>query len=383
MVREEHVASILAQISKSYESLKNGFLRQFAQSQLISDKHIKFIREEFVTIILHSQANHFMRPIAHALANALVQAGVRTQICDENADGVEHATTPIIIAPHEFFTFKLPIKLDRYALIRKSILFNTEQIGSPWFSSIMGVIFGSRGVIDINFQSSEVFKKSNIPSCYVLPPIDRRLRNVFLAENNGQHPLFSWIRSNVKSDGFPDRPYSDRDLDLFFAGNKTFLRTRTIAKSAPYLASRNCFISYTDSPPSTIPTDDTSILLFSGYMNIVSNTKLVLALPRYSIGYFEWERFVAQGFANGACVIASNPLKSPFFEPDINYVDAPLRNLSSYLKWLLETRDGADSAQAIIDTSRQVLEEEMSPTRVGNFIVSFLSSLDKDQSDDF
>lgn len=347
------VARVLGEVDRDYASHADKFLARFEAAQTDTAKHDRFNQTEIIGVIRHSMTNHFMQPIAAALAYALRRAGARCMLLTELDPYPEAITCPIVVAPHEFFIFPVPDYYRSAEFLTKYIAFNTEQLPSPWFRAGLAALYAARAVVDINFQSATVLS-SAMPAEYFLPPFNRELRDWYLATMDRNHALFRWLDRNIRRRFGIAAPIAERPIDLFFAGYKTSERTNFFLRSASYLAQKDCFLAYSDTPPSTHKLDSSTASLFPNYLGLAAQTKIVLTLHRYPVGYFEWERIVAQGFANGALVLASRCLRSPFFAPGVHYLEMPMRNLGELIRWVLDTSEGAERAQATTDAAQTV-----------------------------
>ena len=370
------IARVLGEVDRDYASHAEKFLARFEAAQTDAAKRDRFSQSELIGVIRHSRTNHFMQPIAETIAYALRRAGARCMLLTELDPYPEAITCPIVIAPHEFFIFPVPDYYRSAEFLAKYIAFNTEQLPSPWFRAGLAALYAARAVIDINFQSATVLS-SAMPAEYFLPPFNHELRDWYLSQMDRDHVLFRWLDPDIRRRFGIAVPIAERPLDLFFAGYKTPERTNFFVRSASYLAQKDCFLAYSDTPPSTRQLDSSTASLFPNYLGLAAQTKIVLALHRYPVGYFEWERIVAQGFANGAVVMASRCLRSPFFTPGVHYLEMPMRNLDKLVRWVLDTSAGAQRAQAVANAAQTLLETMLTPERAGRFLLSFLADLDE------
>ena len=370
------IARVLGEVDRDYATHAGQFLARFEAAQTDTARHDRFSQTELIGVIRHSMTNHFMQPIAETIAHALRRAGARCMLLTELDPYPEAISCPIVIAPHEFFIFPLPDYYRSAEFLTSYIAFNTEQLPSPWFRAGLPALYAARAALDINFQSATVLSAA-MPAEYFLPPFNHELRDRYLAQMDRDHVLFRWLDPDIRRRFGIAVPIAERPLDLFFAGYKTPERTNFFVRSASYLAQKDCFLAYSDTPPSTRQLDSSTASLFPNYLGLAAQTRIVLTLHRYPVGYFEWERIVAQGFANGAVVMASRCLRSPFFTPGVHYLEMPMRNLDKLVRWVLDTSEGAQRTQAAADAAQIVLETVLTPERAGRFLLSFLADLDE------
>lgn len=367
------VARILHDINVRHERDAAAFLTAFEAAQHEPGLEV-FAAARTVVIAVHSHANYYMHPIAEALAHALRAAGCDCKLVNERDPALVAADFPIIIAPHEFFSMPGSARLREYAFLSRAILFNTEQMPSKWFAEAQRWMFSARAVLDVSFQTTMALGP-NFPALHVLPPFDDEQLKASHADHDPSHPIFQ-ANARPLFDWADQRPISTRAFDLFFAGFKTPERSRLFVRNAAYFADKHCFLAYSSLPGEPVRMGTDSQAIFPTNLSVARNSRIILAIHRYSVGYFEWERMVAQGFATGACVIASPSLPSPFFKAGVHYFETISRNLDKLIRWVLDTDEGIEAAQNAAHAARQVMLNQLTAPRVGRHILSFLKSLE-------
>lgn len=372
-LRPHGVARVLHHLGERFDEDAAVFLKKFeaAQSEAGLDA---FAARTTVAVTVHSHANYYMHPIAEALAHAFRAAGCNCRVVDENDPILAVTDFPIVVAPHEFFSMPGPAWLRERAFLSRAILFNTEQMPSKWFSEALRWMYPARAVLDVSFQTAQALGPA-FPALHVLPPFDSDQLRASGEAHDPSHPMF---QANEKSlfDWTDHRPIKARAFDLFFAGFKTTDRSRLFVRNAAYFADKHCFLAYGSLPGEPIRLGTESRAIFPTNISVARNSRIVLAMHRYALGFFEWERMVAQGFATGACVIATPSLPSPFFEAGVHYLETISRNLDKLIRWVLETEEGVAAAQTAADAARAVLANQLTAPRVGRHVLSFLRSLE-------
>jgi hypothetical protein len=365
---------LLGELTGQYEEAGRVYLSSFERAQTEKQKHHSFAQKNRVAVVCHTEGSPHMLPIARALRHALQAAGLKCTVLHQDDKALEHVTFPIVVAPHEFFQLPRQGYAGSEEFLYRAIAYNTEQLPSPWFSSGLKFLLCSRGVVDINFQSALVYG-SDFPATHVLPPFDEFLRAESFLEADPRHPLFRSVDDSVFTYRRDLKAIHDRPIDIFFAGYKTSERNRVFLKNASYLAEKECFLAYTQLPEALAnrPSDRT---LFANNIALAASTKLVLNIHRYPMGFFEWERMVAHGFANGACIVATPGLPSPFFVAGRDYVEITSRNMGMAIKWLLDNSEGRSFSQQVATSARTSLDNQLSAERVGRYLVSWLADLD-------
>jgi hypothetical protein len=305
----------------------------------------------------------------------LKSIGIDCPILTQNDGILEHISHPIVVAPHEFFHLPLEGYASSDQFLSRSICFNTEQLISPWFNAALPAMLACRAVIDINFQTALIFG-SDFPAIHVLPPFDESLRVESFLSADPSHPLFRWLPDHIFTHSRTPQPLSERHFDLFFAGYKTPERDKFFTIAAPYLAEKQCFLAYATLPDRPTAAQGNSQTSFFNNVALSAATKIILNLHRYPIGFFEWERTVATGFASSACVVATHGLPSPFFSPGRDYIESISRNVDKVIRWLLDDSDGRAFSQQVATNGKASLDKHLTAQRVGRFLASFLADLE-------
>lgn len=371
-LRAHGTSRIFNKLAVRYDTEASLFIRRYEAAQR-SVKAAAFAKEVEVTFIHHSQANYYMRPLAEALQHAVVAAGGRCRITTELDESVSNAVCPVIMAPHEFFNQELPDALRKDRFLSNCILYNTEQLPSKYFRIALSYMYRCKAAIDVNFQTTLALGQG-FPAEYVLPPFDKMQFDNAIASTNAKHPLFRSLEPEM-FDARPLAPIKDRPIDLFFAGFKTQSRNSFFIRSAKYLSDKECFLAYASLPLRPIPHDDDSASIFPNNIAVSANSKITLALHRYPVGFFEWERIVAQGFGSGSCIIGSPGLPSPFFKEGTHYFEAITRNIDKIVRWILDTDEGMNAAQKAADAAKSVLDTQLTAARVGHHLLHFLATV--------
>jgi len=375
---ETGVACALGRINAGFDSAAAAYLTAFERAQRETPARTRFTAERTVLVYCHSRANYYMHSIAQAIAHALSSAGVRAVLTDEREAAPDAGRLPLVVAPHEFFTHPLPPALCEAGFIGRAVMFNTEQLPSPWLAAALPWLYAARGVVDINFHSSLVWAECGIPAAHVLPAFDRDARTRALGLFDRRHPAVRWMDPAwLDVIGAIDTP-ADRPLDLFFTGYTTPLRTEFFVRNARYLASKQCFLAYAALPPAGTPPDALTRKLLGVNVGVSLLSKIVLNLHRYPVGYFEWERLLVQGFACGTPVVTSPCLPSPFFTPGVHYLEAPGQHLDALAAWVLDTPDGRSRADAVAAEAGRVLSAQLTPLRCGRHLTAFLADVDRE-----
>ena len=346
-------ARLLGELTERYEDAARIYLSSFERAQAERQKHRSFAQKNRVAVVCHTEGSYHMLPIARAIRHALLAAGVNCTTLHQSDKALEHITCPIVVAPHEFFQLPRQDYAATDEFLCRAIAYNTEQVPSPWFASGLKFLLCSRGVIDVNFQSTLMYGR-DFPAAHVLPPFDEFLRAESFFEADPTHQLFRSVDDSVFTYRRDLKATHDRPFDIFFAGYKTPDRNRLLLKNAAYLAEKECFLAYTELPDAPATRNESNLTIFANNIALAASTKLLLNIHRYPVGFFEWERMLAHGFANGACVVATPGLPSPFFSAGIDYIEVTSRHMGIVIKWLLDSSDGRSFSQQVATAAKNL-----------------------------
>jgi len=375
-ITERSIARILGDIEIDYSSEASNYIKEFDASQLQTAKHADLVSRRNFAVYVHSSANYYRHPVAMALAHALRSAGASCSIASERDEPPDESTIPIVIAPHEFFGSDLPVFFAQSDFLTNSVLLNTEQALSPSMISSLPWLYSARGIFDLGFQTSQIWRRGGIPSTHVLPPFDATLRNQALAEFDRSHPLVNWISPDLLESVSAIEPIENRPLDIFFAGYATRLRSQFLLRNAAYLAEKKCYFAYADVVPEAMqPLERVTRKLFATNLALSLLTKCALNINRFSLGYFQWERNIVLGLSCGTPVVTTPCLRTPFFVPNVHYFEARTEHLGILIRWLLDSVDGIARAKTASHDGHKIMECQLTPERVGRHLLSFLADL--------
>jgi pyruvyltransferase len=374
-ITERSGARLLDGIEIDYPSEAAKHIKEFDVAQLQSAKHINFVSRHNVAVYVHSTADYYRHSVATALAHALRSAGARCTLANEFEEAPDQSAIPIVVGPHEFFGADLPALFAQAAFLMNSVVLNAEPALSPKLIPSLPWLYSARGILDLGFHTSLIWRRGGIPSAHVLPPFDAALRHDLLADFDRSHPLVSWISPDLLDLVGAIESIADRPLDIFFAGNATRLRSEFLLRNAAYLAQKKCVLNYDGIPRSVRPLEHLTREQLVAFLGLSLLTKCALNLNRFSMDHFRWEKSILLGLSCGTPVVTTPCLQTPFFEPDVHYIEARAEPVDKLIGRLLDSPDGLARAQAATHRGQKVLEYQLTPERVGRHVLSFLADL--------
>lgn len=324
-----------------------------------------------IDIFVSSLGNIFMKEIAVDIESHFRRNGVDVRILDESFSDV--VRFPIFIAPHEFFHLGRGKKFFRKDILRKSVLYNTEQMQTSWFSRAIPSILSARGVIDISPQAAELYRYAGINALHYEPPAD--FNRQWLLSEDMDHPLAIVLPAEARRVQSELRNWGDRPIDISFFGSESSRREKILSRYASRFARYPSFIYYRRQSLGPIRNDgqEGALTRIAGYVS--SCCKISLNIHRDEFPYFEWHRMVRQGMAGGSLVVTDPCLPHPLFKPGIHFLEEEARHVPNLIDWLLNDEDGRKRAQEVISNATSAIADTSSTARSFERLVAFLYSI--------
>ena len=123
-----------------------------------------------VGVFCNSCGNFFMQEIANLVQWQLKALDIDFHIRTEESDFSELFDIRIFVAPHEFFWLGRGETWRKLAGARGSVLFNVEQIQTPWFCVAFPFLIKAPLVLDINLHSAILLRRIGCNAIYFMPP---------------------------------------------------------------------------------------------------------------------------------------------------------------------------------------------------------------------
>jgi hypothetical protein len=299
---------------------------------------------ETVAIFASSLGNFFFRQIADRVAAGFRAAGCRVYRLDQNSQRPDDVTIDFVIAPHEFFLLGAGPRWRDAIDLTRSIVFNTEQPGTPWYFRALRYGTGAGTLVDLSPQSAAMLPGLGFPRSGFLPlgpvagaPVpDEPIRDRVLGLEDV--PVHAGAAGG-------DIPWNERPIDVLFLGTLTPRRSAALGALAPTLARHRCFIH----APTGFgrPLRGAKGQIDEAHSRwLASQSKVLINIHRGEFPYFEWHRVVMLGAEQGAVVVSEPSLPVPGIQPGCHYVSADIDAMPSVIERLLGA-DGADLAGEI------------------------------------
>ncbi len=327
-----------------------------------------------VGVFYHTDGNCFIKDIAEDLVAYLQSAGLNATLETEKTPLHAKPDLCLFCAPHEFFFLDGAKQWERDDILGSSIMVNTEQPQTPWFSRGLIYLLMSAGVIDFLYQNVEFFEGIGIPSFHFDPIPDSAPTRV--PEQDRSNALFRVLPDDAKREtaGTTQRPIAERSIDISFFGNASAKREKFFTRNATALAERTCFLYYRKQHD-PIRMEGTSEILARMPFYVAENSKICLNIHRNDDPYFEWHRIIKQGAARGAVVVTEDCLPTPLYRSGVHFLTETPRHMPHLINWLLDMPDGRARAQQIQDACLQLFSDRKLQKSKINDIARFVGAI--------
>ena len=286
-----------------------------------------------MAIFASSLGNFFFRQIADRVASGFRAAGCRVYRLDQNSQRPDDVTIDFIVAPHEFFLLGAGPRWRDAIDLTRSIVFNTEQPGTPWYFRALRYGAGAGTLVDLSPQSAAMLSGLGFPRSGFLPlgpvagaPVPAEpIRDQVLGLEDV--PVHSGSAGG-------DIPWNERPIDVLFLGTLTPRRSSALGALAPTLARHRCFIH----APTGFgrPLRGAKGQIDEAHSRwLASQSKILVNIHRGEFPYFEWHRVVMLGAEQGAVVVSEPSLPVPGIQPGCHYVSAGIDAMPAVIERLL------------------------------------------------
>ncbi|MBS1003137.1 hypothetical protein JK183_04495 [Acetobacter thailandicus] len=332
----------------------------------------KAVLPESVGVFYHSEGNIFIQELAGILCNYIKRSKINVQLMTEKTPVSERPELCIFCAPHEFFFLSGSEHWKNEDILTSSIMFNTEQPHTLWFTRGLIYCLMSAGVIDICHQNMASFKNTGLNVFHFDPlPV---VKKTTLTQTEKKHPFFRVLSEETKNSSSPLCPLEERPLDISFFGNTSGNRERFFSHNTEFFTEYSCFLYYRKTDGPLTHSDKYSVPAnFPRY--IAERSKIALNIHRDDFGFFEWHRLVQQNMASGAVVVTEECFPHPLYKNGTHYLSESARHIPNLIEWLLNTDDGMTEAARIQKNCFRVFANKSLALSKLNDIRSYLASV--------
>lgn len=333
-----------------------------------------------VGIFAHSQGSRLLKEFAHELYAAFENTGVKCSLLTEESPISECPAIPIFVAPHEFFIIGKGPDWIRDDVLRRSIIFNVEQIQTEWFLRGMPFILMAKGVIDLSFQSAFLLKQCGIPSMHLT--LASQPGESCLLPEDARHPFLLPLPPAAREPGDIFAPLSERCIDVSFFSTSSPRRESFLAENAQLFSQYQTFLYYRrDELRGAVQDTRAEQSLNRLSRHISRHSKIALNVHRDDNKYFEWHRIVRLAMDSNALVISEPCLPHPLFRAGTHYIEETSEGMGDRIRWVLETSEGMQEAERIRSNAFTLLQTQFEMRNSSLQLVQFLAQLNAQKPD--
>ena len=300
-----------------------------------------FAADRRVVVLCWKDGNFFFEDIARYLVSHLGRLGFVAELRHDDGGLADEGHDFVVVAPHEYCVHG-PGAQWGAARRAAAIHVNTEQWHTGWFALALGKMLDSRRALDINPASARGLARLGISAGFL--PLLPAAGGPFDVPRAGLTAQTTALR-DVLPLSWPEdaaaRPY-----DVLFVGTMNDRRGEVLARLAPQLAGRDCFIHaprlagpVTASHPDMIPAADVA--------QLARNAKVLLNIHQGESRYFPWHRLFLAGIAEGCVVVTEPCVATGVLVAGVHYLEAEAGEMGAMLDWLLGTDDGRARMAAV------------------------------------
>lgn len=317
-----------------------------------------------VSIFCSSKGNFFFHQFSDLLCSAFKQAGVVARAWSEESFERRADQAKIIIAPHEFFYLSSGPALAGDAYFADAMLFNTEQIQTPWFARAFEYLSRAPWILDINLQSAAILNQLGLATWFLPLGYVEGYAPLGRQKKLPAAPAIESMRAPLTQTLPPRRAsLAERPIDVLFVGALSPRREDFFARHAAFFANGRHFLHLTDMSKPLLPGRE-SVVDPEAFAALAQRSKILLNAHQGSAPYFEWQRMALYGFWQKTCVVTETAARIPGFIPGTHYFEADLEHLPALMEWLLRDPQGQNAAETARETAFQVFKKHYSLTAV-------------------
>ncbi|BCI68929.1 hypothetical protein AAJCM20276_35530 (plasmid) [Acetobacter aceti] len=330
-----------------------------------------------IGIFYHTDGNCFIKEIAEDLLDCLKGGDFQVSLETEKTPLSAKPDLCIFCAPHEFFFLEGSKHWEREDILKSSLMLNTEQSQTAWFTRCLIYLLMSAGVIDFLYQNIDLFESIGLPAFH-FDPIPSAAATKILDRDRAD-AFFRVLpdRAKLNAPKSALRPISERALDVSFFGNASTKREKFFSRNADFFALRECFLYYRK-PHGPIRIEGVNEILGRMPFYVAENSKICLNIHRNDDPYFEWHRIIKHGAARGSVVVTEECLPTPLYQEGIHFLAETPRHMPHLISWLLDTTDGQKKMQEIQISCLKLFKDKKLQKSKFNDIFNFIGRVWKE-----
>jgi hypothetical protein len=337
----ESVARSLARTQPGFARAREEFVKAatYAQDETVRPGARLRDKKAKIAIYCSKLGNFYMQELADLLHLGLQGYGIDAFLRNEQSDKDEVFDIRVFVAPHEFFFLGDGISWRGFVSNANTVLYNVEQMQTPWFCQAFSLLIKSPLVLDISLQTAQIFNKMGCNAVFFMPGFIDNTPYTMPMPDISHIELVKGYKFAYEAYDWQERDaLFDRPIDLLFVGARTPHRDLSLTRLEG-LAQLCRFVCAYRQATKPFTRDGNGAAAEMNWA-LSQRAKIVLNLHRDWLGYFEWSRMALRGFWQGACVVTDPGQANAVYQPGIHYLEESPRHLPELIRWLLLTNEG-------------------------------------------
>ena len=298
-------------------------------------------------ILVHSLSDEAYRETAQDLAADLGGLGFDIEVLDETADPWGDHGTPIVVAPHDFFSLGLGQLWAEPSIVGDMLVVMDDPAESVEGGRCLRPLLDARGAIELSAVGAELWAEADIPTFRLLPKV--RVRDRWLEAADLGHPLMLAAPERAREAECHPLDWSRRPLDLLFFARESPRRNAALGRLAGSLAPHRCFVYAQQGIVSKAEErlHRGAHWRISGHLS--TQARLTLHVSEGRFPALERRRIVVQAMAGGSTVVSTSRFADPGLEPGSHYFHEDAKHIGHMINWLIVDPDGRRAAERVRD----------------------------------
>jgi hypothetical protein len=245
----------------------------------------------------------------------------------------------------------------RKQLPRQLVLVNTEQPSTHWFALARECFAAAYTIWDINYESSQFLASQGFPCGYLPLGYVRDFELLNKVDELPEHYGTCFLEPEIRGRSSLHEEFANRPMDILFTGYSSPRRQKFFAEAASVLSRYRCYLHFSDGSSPIIPGQNT-YMDTPTVVGLAQRSKIVLNVHQGEDQYFEWHRMIMLGVWQRALVVSETCGMAPPFRPGVDFVSAPLEDITDVLQYYLSSSQGAKEAGEIVQRAAATLTEK-------------------------
>jgi hypothetical protein len=335
-----------------------------------------------VAVYTNSDGNYFFNEIRDLLVAGFNSIGINSVALTENSKRPASITHDFFVAPHEFFYCNQQGRdWLSLATLGTSIILNTEQIHSQWFSRSLPSFLKAQVIFDMNFHTAAALRSLGFNARFL--PLGYLGTFELYSAYNSLPKLKSLASLSADVTSYQPSDFSrlnERPIDILFVGATAFKqgvhrvttrREMFFSRYAGRFCKFHCFFHFVcvDGP---LIQGKNAELTTEAVIGLSQRSKILLNINSSEMPYFQWQRIVLHGMWQRALIVSEESYQMPGFIPGVHYYEGKLEDIPKAVEWFLQDPEGIEAAEKMRNAAFEALSSNFDLSDILSDVVESL-----------